>query len=1319
MPIKTLPNVIIGSGASKNITNNIFISDFGNTIITGYLTVDYYLTVDGALNVGGQFNLLGDLIVKDGASNTVFSVDSATGDTIVAGNFTVNGTTTTIDTTTLVVEDPVLTLAKNASGSPTASTDTGLFLQRGSTENPAIFIWNETSNQFELATVTGASSTTTNFSGGGIVKTYATFKAGDMYGSSLDVTNQVISSSVSTSVVSIGEHFFDINGLFFGEYGNLNIHSDQSSSSIVLNWNVTSGTPTTNAVIEVKRGASTSALITWDEDNEAWDFTESLSVSGFSLTPYYIYVRYTNVSLTNGQDFYIFSSKDNGVTREILPIYSLDSIEESNVAKYYQATGAVTYSNTNPPTVNGVVYLESGKSYYIAVSSNAACVSLNEFQFYISSTVLGSAPTYTGLILVNASPTSEFTYLLTIDSTNWSANKVRDVRGAVITGTLLAGSSFPYLSTLRLNNSLNHDVDILLNSDESGSGSDAKIEVERGSSTNSYIQWDDTNNSWNFNFPITVNADMNGPSNRIYGNTYIETTATNKALYVMTSSSSADTIMIASKGSIQINSDDGILLNSEQYSGIPTRDTKIEVARGSSTNSIILWNETNDRWDFNFGLYLNTDSQLKFEKFTVSTTPAILLNADETGVASSDVIALEVERGSSTNSYLKWDETNDRWDFNFGFYLNTDSQLKFEKFTTGTTPAILLNADETGVASSDVIAIEVERGLSTNSYIKWDETNDFWEFSNTLLLKSPSIIKMEKNAFLTAIGAILLNSDEVASPTDTVIAIQIERGTSTNSNIKWDETNDRWDFNFGFYLNTDSQLKFEKFTTSTTPAILLNADRTSSGNEADVRVLEVERGLLTNSYIQWDEDNDRWDFNFGFYLNTDSQVKFEKFTTSTTPAILLNADRTSSGQEADVRAIEVERGLLTNSYIQWDEDNDRWDFNFGLNITSGDILLNTDGQLKFEKFTTSTTPAILLNADRTSSGNEADVRAIEVERGLLTNSYIGWEEDYDRWELSQPLKIKTQDNIYYLFAEYPAGSRTRNEYFYIFSSSDNGVTRKVIYLDLQYAPFAFEQDTSLGYPRYIARTTDAYSPTIFQAQALIHLNSHLEDPNEEYYLNIVTDTTGGAGYDFKMYIGTTEYAPVLSDDILNNALIYNYTYKLSDVIAQTGTWTSYTSSISPATSIYEVPNGMPAIYIEPNKDQSAKAIEVIRTAGTNSTIEWDEGYQTWKISHGLMSYLKISTITFTANTQTKPLVLGYNLYHVTGNYTSCVITIADAINEGTVIHIKNVTGQTITVEPAQCGEGNDYSVVNNRTVSLYYYDSQWWLLSSSGTITIN
>jgi len=1050
MPIKTLPNVIIGSGASKNITNNIFISDFGNTIITGYLTVDYYLTVDGNLTVGGNFDLSGaitsDIIVKDGSSNTVFSVDSATGDTIVAGNFTVNGTTTTIDTTTLVVEDPVLTLAKNANGSPTASTDTGLFLQRGSTENPAIIIWNETLNQFELATVTGASSTTTNFSGVGIVKTYSSFKAGDLYGSSLDVTTLVNSASVSTSSLSIGEHTFNLNGITLGEYGNLNIHSDQSYSSIVLNWNVASGIPTTNAVIEVKRGSSTSALITWDEnndrwsfnqnlnleankqlkvakpsseatsaivtnadvtgtptqnmkaievergdlvnsylqwdeDNEAWDFTESLSVSGFSLTPYYIYVRYTNVSLTNGQDFYIFSSKDNGVTREILPIYSLDSIEESGVAKYYQATGAVTYSNTNPPTVNGVVYLESGKSYYIAVSSNAACVSLNEFQFYISSTVLGSAPTYTGLILVNASSTSEFTYLLTIDSTNWSANKVRDVRGAVITGTLLAASSFPYLSTLRLNNSLNHDVDILLNSDESGSGSDAKIEVERGSSTNSYIQWDDTNNSWNFNFPITVNADMNGPSNRIYGNTYIETTATNKALYVMTSSSFADTIMIASKGSIQINSDDGILLNSEQYSGIPTRDTKIEVARGSSTNSIILWDETNDRWDFNQDIY-SQKIRIRTDETSGSSTRVFIYFYHGIGVLNEviyfyiyktsdsgltrSVVPVSIVSTTKISAYTTNGYNAVKFTSNLSYsqHANADAFIDFEdgasyyinvyspnssglainvSFSFRYQSDVGLSANYTTVLNADMIASGGYNGLI--------QVNNVTPLVAQVFSAGTNISNSIDNApalsleYSKGIGSIVLNSGTTSTPTDA--SIVVDRGTSSPATLLWDESQTSW------VSNQDIRLS-------------------DSTNTPDLYLEDSSSIYLVDTGSVWINDG---------ILALESRA-------SNTTRIYLNSELGVGDTPTTDAKITVNRGSETSAEIKWNETNDVWEITPNIKVTdfSSNVALQTDNTFVYTYKSLSLQDSLFYKIQRISStltNIDSDVSFVVIENGAL------------------------------------------------------------------------------------------------------------------------------------------------------------------------------------------------------------------------------------------------------------------------------------------------------------------------------------------------
>jgi hypothetical protein len=86
--------------------------------------------------------------VRNGLSigEDTFTVDATTGDTVISGNLTVNGDTTTLNTTELSVEDNKITLNKNVTG--TASLDAGIEVERGDDTNSALN-WNETTNKWE------------------------------------------------------------------------------------------------------------------------------------------------------------------------------------------------------------------------------------------------------------------------------------------------------------------------------------------------------------------------------------------------------------------------------------------------------------------------------------------------------------------------------------------------------------------------------------------------------------------------------------------------------------------------------------------------------------------------------------------------------------------------------------------------------------------------------------------------------------------------------------------------------------------------------------------------------------------------------------------------------------------------------------------------------------------------------------------------------------------------------------------------------------------------------------------------------------------
>ena len=83
--------------------------------------------------------------VATSASVTFAKVDT-TGDLTVGGNLTVNGTTTTLNTETLSVEDNIVTLNSNATGSP--ALNAGIEVERGDSAN-VVLRWNESNDNWE------------------------------------------------------------------------------------------------------------------------------------------------------------------------------------------------------------------------------------------------------------------------------------------------------------------------------------------------------------------------------------------------------------------------------------------------------------------------------------------------------------------------------------------------------------------------------------------------------------------------------------------------------------------------------------------------------------------------------------------------------------------------------------------------------------------------------------------------------------------------------------------------------------------------------------------------------------------------------------------------------------------------------------------------------------------------------------------------------------------------------------------------------------------------------------------------------------------
>ena len=147
----------VRSNANDTTSGSLgIINDSGLTIGAGS---DLTVTVSGTDVTFANTSSNGDILftVNDGGvTKTLMTLDGATGllniyeggDIRIKGNLTVDGTTTTINTTTLTIEDNIIELNRNISTAAAMPNYSGLKVNRGSvssaTEQDLYWVWDET-----------------------------------------------------------------------------------------------------------------------------------------------------------------------------------------------------------------------------------------------------------------------------------------------------------------------------------------------------------------------------------------------------------------------------------------------------------------------------------------------------------------------------------------------------------------------------------------------------------------------------------------------------------------------------------------------------------------------------------------------------------------------------------------------------------------------------------------------------------------------------------------------------------------------------------------------------------------------------------------------------------------------------------------------------------------------------------------------------------------------------------------------------------------------------------------------------------------------
>ena len=214
-------NVATGSG----LGSLDYDSATGRFTLTGITQANVMSTMQAGTGVGID-SASGTLSIGQAVGTTdsvTFAGLYASGNVILGGNLTVNGTTTTVNSTNSLVADPLIELNTGAGSN---ANDLGFVFERGSTGNNAAFIWDESEDKFKLGTTTATGASTGNMT----VATGALIAnlTGDVTG---DVSGTAGTATVATTVtVSDNENTDESNVILFAAgaagSGNLGVEAD-------------------------------------------------------------------------------------------------------------------------------------------------------------------------------------------------------------------------------------------------------------------------------------------------------------------------------------------------------------------------------------------------------------------------------------------------------------------------------------------------------------------------------------------------------------------------------------------------------------------------------------------------------------------------------------------------------------------------------------------------------------------------------------------------------------------------------------------------------------------------------------------------------------------------------------------------------------------------------------------------------------------------------------------------------------------------------------------------------------------------------------
>ena len=478
--------------------------------------------------------------------------------------------------------------------------------------------------------------TRTSGASGGTEVDYATIQS-DYFGT----TNKA-----NVKLVWTVDNFTEVSpGVFPGTYTLLNVDSDQSkffNNSLTVNYAVTSATDTATSIT----GGNTLVF------GSAHGYTagqriqfQSASQNGLIQSAYY-YVLATGLTttqcqvslqsggtaaaLTNGTGLtLLFAEVINRVgINTSSPAYTLDVNGDANVTGDIYISGVQV--DINSPVMGDMLYYngtaivndnvistnQAGNRATFEYQNSTAGVNTSLFlrkNFGATAFAAGDGTAITFQVDSNSQPTTGFAQVgaeydgtdpavfFTTSTDNYATNKI--------------------VATVDSTNLELYGNEVLLNRAVSGApSSNASITVNRGSSTDATLTWDETQDRWEISNGAEIQGQITGTAN------------------------------------LDLNGNTIELISG--FTGTPTQDANIIVNRGSSTDASIIWNETTDQWDLsndlqiqpsataNIGLYLGANAATVSSLVTTATTSATAITTTTRNTMNGSVSIKDTVTGA-------------------------------------------------------------------------------------------------------------------------------------------------------------------------------------------------------------------------------------------------------------------------------------------------------------------------------------------------------------------------------------------------------------------------------------------------------------------------------------------------------------------------------------------------------------------------------------------------------------------------------------------------------------------------------------------------